>query len=381
MALRNTPRRGKKSTRRSYSSAHVARSRKARGSTIKRLLFTLLVLAAVAVAVSFLVFRSTNGVSIFENAVGTVFSPVERAFTSAATWVKDFFSDWRDYEKLEDEFEYLQMENETLALRVSTVEELEQENARLLALLDAKDKYDSLDPVYASVIARDPGQWFDTFTINRGTSDGVKEGMSVATGDGLVGYVYEAGLSYAKVMTIIDTRSAVACLVQRTRDNGVMRGEVTESSESAHCYVYYLPNVNNITPSDVIVTSGTDALYPKGLVIGEVTAVSQETSSDGSYVIVTPYVDFRHIEDVLVLRTVVETAEQLPVVATPTPAPMVTPKPTHAPANGAGATVSPDDRDTEWNYPSASPTVMPENTVSPESTHIEVLPEDVWAGS
>lgn len=381
MAGIRSPRRGKKSTRRSYSSAHVTRSRRARGSTIKRVLFTLMVLAAVAVAVSFLIFRSTNGVSIFENAVGTIFSPVERAFNSAATWVKDFVTNWRDYERLEDDYEYLQMENEELALRVSTVEELEQENARLSALLDAKDTYDNLDPVYAAVIARDPGQWFDTFTINRGTSDGVREGMSVVTGVGLVGHVYEAGLSYAKVMTIIDTRSAVACLVQRTRDNGVMRGEVTESSDSANCYVYYLPNVNNITPGDVLVTSGTDSLYPKGLVIGEVTSVSQETSSDGSYVIVAPYVDFRHIEDVLVLRTVIETGEQLPVVATPTPAPAVTPKPTNIPANGAGATVSPDESDGNWNYPSASPTAAPENTVSPDTTQIEILPEDVWADS
>ncbi len=381
MAGLRSPRGAKKSTRRNYSSAHVSRSRKARGSAIKRVLFTLLVLAAVGVAVGFLMFRSTNGVSIFENAVGTVFSPVERAFASAAGWVKDFFTNWRDYEKLEDEYELLEMENEELSLRVSAVEELEQENARLSALLDAKDTYDSLDPVYAAVIARDPGQWFDTFTINRGTSDGVTEGMSVVTGEGLVGYVYEAGLSYAKVMTVIDTRSAVACLVQRTRDNGVMRGEVTESSNSAECYVYYLPNVNNITPGDVIVTSGTDSLYPKGLAIGEVTAVSQETSSDGSYVIVSPYVDFRHIEDVLVLRTVVATEEQLPVVATPTPAPYVTPKPTAAPANADGSTVSPDESGGAWSYPTVTPTASPEPSASSEPDQIEILPEDVWADS
>ena len=378
MAGFRLPRRGRKSTGRSYSSTHVNRSRKKRGSAIRRVLFSLLVLAAVAVAVSFLVLRSSNGISVFENVVGTVFRPIESAFSSAAGGVKNFFSNWRNYDKLQREYETLEMTNEELSLKLSGVEETEQENARLKVLLDAQDAYEALDPIYAKVIARDPGQWFDTFTINRGTAHGVTEGMSVVTGAGLVGYVYEAGLTYAKVLTIIDTRSAVAVLVQRTRDNGVMRGEVTEASDSAECYTYYLPNVNNIMPGDVIVTSGTDSLYPKGLTIGEVIAVSQETSSDGSYVIVSPYVDFRHVEEVLVLRTVVETRESLPVVATPTPAPEVTPRPS-ASVLPDGSTVEPDATDDgNWSYPTIEPTEPP---VTPEPTMLELLPEDQWADS
>ena len=378
MAGFRLPRRGRKSTGRSYSSTHVNRSRKKRGSAIRRVLFSLLVLAAVAVAVSFLVLRSSNGISVFENVVGTVFRPIESAFSSAAGGVKNFFSNWRNYDKLQREYETLEMTNEELSLKLSGVEETEQENARLKVLLDAQDAYEALDPIYAKVIARDPGQWFDTFTINRDTTHGVTEGMSVVTGAGLVGYVYEAGLTYAKVLTIIDTRSAVAVLVQRTRDNGVMRGEVTEASDSAECYTYYLPNVNNIMPGDVIVTSGTDSLYPKGLTIGEVIAVSQETSSDGSYVIVSPYVDFRHVEEVLVLRTVVETQESLPVVATPTPAPEVTPRPS-ASVLPDGSTVEPDATDDgNWSYPTIEPTEPP---VTPEPTMLELLPEDQWADS
>lgn len=378
MAGFRLPRRGRKSIGRSYSSTHVNRSRKKRGSAIRRVLFSLLVLAAVAVAVSFLVLRSSNGISVFENVVGTVFRPIESAFSSAAGGVKNFFSNWRNYDKLQREYETLEMTNEELSLKLSGVEETEQENARLKVLLDAQDAYEALDPIYAKVIARDPGQWFDTFTINRGTTHGVTEGMSVVTGAGLVGYVYEAGLTYAKVLTIIDTRSAVAVLVQRTRDNGVMRGEVTEASDSAECYTYYLPNVNNILPGDVIVTSGTDSLYPKGLTIGEVIAVSQETSSDGSYAIVSPYVDFRHVEEVLVLRTVVETQESLPVVATPTPAPAVTPRPS-ASVLPDGSTVEPDATDDgNWSYPTIEPTEPP---VTPEPTMLELLPEDQWADS
>ena len=101
MAGFRLPRRGRKSTGRSYSSTHVNRSRKKRGSAIRRVLFSLLVLAAVAVAVSFLVLRSSNGISVFENVVGTVFRPIESAFSSAAGGVKNFFSNWRNYDKLQ----------------------------------------------------------------------------------------------------------------------------------------------------------------------------------------------------------------------------------------------------------------------------------------
>lgn len=362
----NTPR---------YQGARPRRGRNTRMDAIKRWLFVIMVVAALVVAVGFLAFRSSNGISLFENVVGTVFRPVQSGFNAAADWVKDFVTNWRDYGKLKREFEALEMENESLSLQLLGVEEMEMENDRLKGLLDASDAYEELDPIYAGVIARDPGQWFDTFTINRGTSDGVAEGMAVMTGEGLVGHVYEAGLTYAKVRTIIDARSAVACLVQRTRDNGVMRGEVTADSEYAECYVYYLPNVNNIVPGDVIITSGMDSLYPKGLTIGEVIAVSQEVSADGSYVIVEPYVDFRHVEDVLVLRTVVESAESLPVVATPTPVPGVTPAPTEIPTNEDGSTIAPDDGN--WSYPTIAPTPTP--TINPEATHIEILPEDGWA--
>ena len=369
----------KTGARRNYSKAHEKRTSRQRSGTLRRVLFTALVIAAVVATALFLVLRSNNGISMFENVVGTVFKPIESGLSSAANGVKDFFRDWRDYGKLKNEYELLQMENERLSLQLSGAEEMELENERLSALLDASEAYETLDPIYAKVIARDPGQWFNTFSINRGTSNGVTKGMTVVTGDGLVGYVYEAGLTYAKVLSIVDSRSRLSCLVQRTRDNGVMRGEVTSGSDNAECYVYYLPNINNITPGDVIVTSGTDSLYPKGLVIGEVIAVSQETSADGSYVVVSPYVDFLHIEEVLVLRSVIETDSDLAAVPTPTPIPAMTPKPTKQPVGADGDVIEPQESDGNWSFPTATPTPAPTMEPTPEPTRYEILPEDMWA--
>lgn len=385
MAFRKKTRSGGASAGRKYARAHIDRTRVRRTSAIRRVLFTVAAVTIVLVTGWFLIFRGSNGISMFENAVGTLFRPAVGAVSGAASWVKGFFTDWRDYDKLQADYDALQLDYEKITLQIRSMEELELENDRLAAVLDAKGAYENLDPLYARVIARDPGQWFDLFTIDRGTANGVREGMAVVSAGGLVGYVFESGLTYAKIMTIIDARSAVACLIQRTRDNGVMRGEVTLDAENAQCHVYYLPNVNNIVPGDVLVTSGTDSLYPKGLPIGEVIAVSQETSAEGSYVIAAPYADFRHIEDVLVLRTVVERAEELPVVATPTPIPYVTPKPTEALADPDGSAASPNEDGGVWSYPSPSPgegpTPEPGATPMPTPAPIELLPEDDWAGN
>ena len=251
--------------------------------------------------------------------------------------------------------------------RLDAAKEATMENERLQTLLDARSRYESLDPIYANVIARAPGQWFETFSINRGKNDGVSTGMAVVNGSGLVGRVYEAGNNYAKVICIIDTRSAVACMVQSTRDNGIMRGEITQSAVRAECYVYYLPSLNNVVPGDTVITSGTDSLFPKGLHIGTVTAVSMDAGSEGSYAVVTPSVDFRHIEEVFVLREVIESDsdEALPAVsaASRAPAASATPGPNATP------TPSPTPAEETWSYPSAGAT----------PGIVETLPEDDWA--
>ena len=335
---------GKKKRGARLSSQELRRRRNAR----RRVLFSILVLIVVAAVIFFLVLRNSSEISIAENGIGSLFSRIQSVFTGAANGVKDFVHRWRDFDRLEAEYEALSLENQQLKL-------------------DARSRYEALDPIFARVIAREPGQWFETFSINRGKIDGVGTGMSVVNGDGLIGRVYEAGMNYAKVICIVDSRSAVACMVQSTRDNGIMRGRVAASSDDAECFIYYLPSLNSVMPGDTVITSGTDSLFPKGLHIGVITAISMDAGSEGSYAVVTPSVDFRHIEEVFVLREVIEsdTDEALPAMkpagqsggVTASPAPNATPTPSPTPAEET------------WSYPSAGAT--------PEI--LETLPEDEWA--
>ena len=333
----------------------------------RNVIFTILVIIAVAAAVFFLILRNSDDISLAENGIGSLFSRAQSAVMSATSGIRNFVTRWRNYDVLEDQYNELNLAYQQTSLQLDAAQEAVRENERLKALLEVKSRYESLDPIYAKVIARAPGQWFETFSINRGKNDGVSAGMAVSNGDGLIGRVYEAGMNYAKVICIIDSRSAVAVMVQSTRDNGIMRGEVSQNSARAECYVYYLPSLNNVVPGDTVITSGTDSLFPKGLHIGTVSAVSMDAGSEGSYAVVTPSVDFRHLEEVFVLREVIETVSDanLPstvnnlrpmTAASPTPDPAITPTPSPTPAQAY------------WSYPTASVAVPV----------IETLPEDEW---
>jgi len=368
----------KKTGNKRYSANRNAGTQKSKREQIQRIAFSILVFLIVAAVVTFLMLRSGDTISISENALGSLITPVQNALTSATQYVKNFVGSWRDYGKLQDEYDALEMQYAQARMELVSAEEALLENERLKTQLSAKDTYAALDPIYAKVIARDAGPWFETFSINRGSSSGVATGMAIVNGDGLIGRVYEVGLNYAKVISIIDSRSAVACLVQRTRDNGVMRGQISNSDSYAECYVYYLPNINSITPGDTVVTSGTDSLYPKGLKIGTVTALSLDAGSDGTYAIVSPSVDFQRIEEVFVLRTVIETdTDVLPSVAQPTNEPYqasATTKP------GASASPIPSAQETEEIWVRTTP--APDGIGGSYSNFkVNDLIEDTWAAS
>lgn len=352
---------------------------------IRNITIGVLLAALVMGALYFLLNRDETRVSVVENGVGSIAAMVQSGVTTAVDGVKDFAAYIANYGDYTQELDELQKANDTLTIRLQDAQQALTENERLQTLLDAKNQYDTLDPIYARVISRTPGAWFDTFSVNRGTMNGVSVGMAVITADGLVGRVYEVGLNYAKVLSIVDSRSAVAMLVERTRDNGILRGVVTSASDTAECYVYYLPNVNSIIPGDTVITSGMDTIYPKGIPVGTVTEVSREVDSANQYVVVQPFVDFAHIEDVLILREIVESDKDvLTAVPTPTPRPILTPTPGPTDESGNASTDDEQTGDENWVRPTMPPmdnwgaeaTVQPIETIAPVN---QTIPEDSWA--
>lgn len=273
---------------------------------IKKHPFIVMFVIVAVLGVTIALTRGNRSVTGVENAVGSVLTPVESVTTGVTRGVGNWF-------RLVLGISDVQRENEQLRERIVQMEgdiallgELEKENQRLSEIANFVQDNESYDIVTASVVGKSPGYWFDTFALNVGRNNGVQEDMPVITPTGLVGRVYEVGGNWCKVMSIIDSDSSVSALIERTRDNTVVRGAVTVGTEEDLCTMVYLPLENDLVPGDKVLTSGLGGIFPKGLMIGEVLEVSRAQETTERTATIKPAVDFMNLEEVMVIKQVYE---------------------------------------------------------------------------
>ncbi|TCS81488.1 rod shape-determining protein MreC [Pectinatus cerevisiiphilus] len=195
-----------------------------------------------------------------------------------------------------------QLKNEVSALREQNLQgnELAAENQRLKSLLDYKSATKNFDLVVAVVIARDPATWVNNVVINRGSNDGIEKDMPVVTPEGLVGSIIETYPSYSIVGLVTDPRISVGALVQRgdSRVAGIVKGDINKQED---IHMDNLPRAADVQQGDQIITSGLGGIYPKGISIGTVEDVQNESGGLLKYAVVEPAVDFQKLEDVAVV--------------------------------------------------------------------------------
>ncbi len=196
----------------------------------------------------------------------------------------------------------LRTENARLAAEVARLREenarlrpAAQENARLRALLTFKQQQ-RFRTVAARVIGRDPSRWFSTVLVDRGAAEGVARNDPVVTSDGVVGHVIETAGSWARVLLLLDPRSAVGVLVERTREPGVAEGQ-----GQAVIHVKYLSRDADLRPGDQFVTSGLGQIYPQGLPVGTVVGLGRTAGDLFQEATLRPAADLNHLEDLLII--------------------------------------------------------------------------------
>lgn len=236
-----------------------------------------------------------------EGLVRTVFAPVEQSISKLVYGINDLFSSsakvmmvYRDNDQLRQQIDQLQQANVAL-------NELIAENQRLQVMLNYQKNTPHFDLVTATVIAREPGTWFSTIIINRGSENGLTKDMSVITPQGLVGHIVSVFNNSAKVMLILDPRSAVGGLVQRpeSRVTGIVIGQAQDTTVPL---MTNLARESDIIKGDRIITSGLGGIFPKGILIGEVIDVKNEEGGLLKYAEIKTAVDFSKLEEVLVIR-------------------------------------------------------------------------------
>ncbi|MDR1569389.1 MAG: rod shape-determining protein MreC [Oscillospiraceae bacterium] len=304
--------------------------------------------------------------------INETLAPVQRALTWAGDRVYRAAQNWKFRRILESEYNKLITENERLVYQSLLNDELEAKVIRLQGLMGEYEARESMNPVLASVTAKESGNWFSMFTINKGEADGLEQGMAVINEDGLIGVIYELTPRTANVVSIIDSRSSIGGLIESTRDQGIIKGTLGVE-EAATCRMYYLPADVVPRPGDTVVTSGVMTTgveqasvaehMPKGLKIGVVRESTRHMDENKNYIVVEPYVDFMHLEEVLVLVYRAD-PESMPIADDGqmgyTPTQLDTPRP--VPTIGKDAVENAGATPT----PIARPNRLPESTAAPQ---------------
>lgn len=246
----------------------------------------------------------------------TFASPLQSASSKASGVTTGFFQQIWNFRSTAQENEQLkerltQVETELNNARQATIE-----NERLKGLLGLSEQTD-IKSVPARVIARDPSVWFNTITINRGSSSGIGMNMPVVTSGGIVGRVITVSPFASQVMLLTDEKAGAGAVVGQLGQSGAL-GSVRGRADLGVALIEmrYVSGTEKVEVGDNVMTTGQDGIYPAGLNVGRVVDVKSGTATQAHQILIQPGAQLDRLEDVAVLlyhpppRSVPEQAPQ-----------------------------------------------------------------------
>lgn len=229
--------------------------------------------------------------------------PLQQGINQIGGWMGDMKDNFSTLKQLQAENEKLQEQVDALTTENNYLQEERYEYERLQELYNLDQNYADYEKTAAHVIGKDSGNWFSTFTIDKGSSDGIAVDMNVLAGSGLVGIVTEVGPTWAKVRSIIDDSNNVSGMVLSTSDTCIVRGDLSLMSTGQIPFNQMENNDNTVSVGDQIVTSYISDKYLQGILIGSVSEINVDSNNLTRSGYITPAVDFRNIQEVLVITT------------------------------------------------------------------------------
>ena len=278
--------------------------------------------------------RGPREVSLVRYWVVELITPFERAGTWTFHKIGGVWSGYIGLRNARAENLRLLSENDELKLKNRELESQAAQAQRLAALLDFRQAHPEAPMVAAQVIgasgpmvaaqvigaSADPSSHI--IFINRGERDRIRRNMAVITPDGIVGKIVEVFPNAAQVLLISDKESGVGALFADTRTHGIIKGTGDPDPR-----MDYVVNEEKVQPGEVILTSGDDRIFPKGLPVGTVADV--KAASPFQVIRVRPAARLDRLEDVLVLMTMQELNLRKLDESSPAPAPSTADAPSH----------------------------------------------------
>jgi len=225
--------------------------------------------------------------------------PAQRVSAQISGNVTEFFDRFVNADAIYEENLRLREEVNQLRGQLVNYETAIYENEQFREILGVMEDRSDLKMENATVIARDPTDWFYSFTIDKGSLHNISTLDPVMTADGLVGYVTEVGTNYAKVVTILDISVDVGAYDSATRDIGIVSGTI-DLAEDGLCLMEYIPRDSLAAVGDLMLTSGS-GLFPKDIVIGSIAAVGPNTYGTSLAATIRPAADIASVKNVFVV--------------------------------------------------------------------------------
>lgn len=260
---------------------------------------------ALCVATMIFTFANDKNLHSVRGAFGNVVTPMQRGVNQVGSWIGEKTEVFTSMKKLLAENEELQKKVDTLSSqnKILQLDQYELDSLRELYSLD--QKYSEYPKVAARVTSKDSGNWYNVFKIDKGSNDGLKAGMNVMAGDGLVGIITEVGHNWSTVRSIIDDMSSVSGMVLKTNDNCIVNGNL-EMLDSGCIEIENISKDAKIKEGYEIVTSRISPKFLPGILIGTVASVSTDSNNLRLTGKLTPAVNFDKLDTVLVITKVKE---------------------------------------------------------------------------
>lgn len=259
----------------------------------------IIILGVLALIMSFLTWGSSSS-GFAGKAISFLFTPIQKISNEISTRLGNSWSGMRDVQELETENEQLKKEIDTLRYEKKLLEQEKNELDRLRALYDFDKRFADYPKTGARVIGKNPGNWYETFIIDKGEKDGMKVDMVVTSGNGLVGKIIQVRQSDSTVISLIDELSGISAKILRTSDLCIVSGS-KKLGQEGQALIEQIAEDTHLIIGDEIVTSHLGQIYPPGILIGQVKDIEVNPNKLSKTAILEPAVDFKHLEEVLVI--------------------------------------------------------------------------------
>ena len=233
--------------------------------------------------------------------VGYVVVPFQDGVSRIGSWISDRVDELGELKIILEENQELKQQIDELTIQNTQLQQDKYELNSLRELYKLDQQYSGYEKVGARIIARDSGNWFHSFTIDKGQKDGLTVDMNVIASGGIVGRIVSIGDNWSKVNAIINDNSNVSAMVLASSDTMIVTGSLQLMSEGKIGFEQLTDSKNQVETGDKIVTSNISDKYLPGILIGYVSEVEQDSNNITKFGTITPAVDFEHLEEVLVI--------------------------------------------------------------------------------